>query len=414
MFYALRFKSIIDHIDIVYADSIDDALQTFTKYDHILCLAAGVRIYDSSILIDVNTVINENPKYMAAAHILEWGNDWYELHHQFVLVNVKNWKIAGCPKYGNWHPDVDVLPVIERSKENFHDDYTPLWIKPTGQFQWVFHTKQGWNFIGEALHHGFEIINWSREIRAKRTYYYPETNSELFYDCLVNKTRSSLIDNPNQRKLINEVIGVANQIWVLNSEDMNIESKGKQYETVALPASGFKYLDIFKSNALAPNGKIIIYDYNQKSLDWIKAIYDARTFDIKQIVLAFPDNSELKWFGINNPPILTNNGNLTANFIRDFKLTQDFFGPQFNRYLSEFRNTHVEFIKTDLIFSPANLIDAIGDLTTLLHISNIFATDFLNASIGLEEMQKLFSSFESSLNKNTRIVGLTPYNKMLS
>ena len=416
MFYALRFRSIIDHIDIVYADSIDDALQTFTKYNHILFIAAGVRIYDSSILIDVNNVINDNPKYMAAAHILEWGNDWYELHHQFVLVNIKNWQAAGKPVYGGWKPDVDILPAIQRSKENFHDDYTPLWIKPTGEHMWIYHEKQGWNFIGEALMNGFEIVNWSKQIRDKRTYYYPETNSDLFYNCLMNRQHHIDITNPNQRKLINETIGIADQVWVLNSEDMDIMSNGERYDLVALPASGFKYLDIFKSNALKNNGKIIIYDFNQDSLDWIETIYKSTSTDFRSIVASFPNHSELKWYGIKNPPILTIDGALCNEFLRDFQLTIDYFGGRklFLKYLEQFRNADVLFVKTDLLYNNTNLIDTIGTGKSMLHISNIFATDFINARLGLDEMGKLYSKFRSSLSKNTRVIGLTPYNEFCS
>ena len=416
LFYALRFKSIIDKIDIVFADSIDHALNLFTQYDHILFMAAGVRIYDSSILIDINNVINDNPNYMAAGHILEWGNDWYELHHQFVLVNVKNWQAAGKPVYGGWKPDVDLLPIIERSKENFHDDYTPLWIKATGGHMWVYHEKQGWNFIGEALMNGFEIVNWSKQIRDKRTYYYPETNSELFYQCLTNRAHHKDITNSNQRKLINEAIGVANQVWVLNSEDMNVMSNGEQYDLVALPASGFKYLDVFKSGALTANGKIVIYDFNQDSLDWIETIYTSTSTDFRSIVESFPKHSELKWYGIRNPPILTTDGLLCKEFLRDFQLTIDYFGGRdlFLKYLQQFRNADVTFIKTDLLFDNANLVDAIGTGKSMLHISNIFATDFINARLGLGEMSVLYNDFRLSLNNNTRVIGLTPYNEFCS
>jgi hypothetical protein len=105
LFFALRFRSFTDKLDIVFADNIDDGLTKYQDYNHMLFMAAGMRIYDSTILFDVDEVINNNPNYLAAAHILEWGNDWYELHHQFVLVNVKNWIAAGTPKYGGWAPD---------------------------------------------------------------------------------------------------------------------------------------------------------------------------------------------------------------------------------------------------------------------------------------------------------------------
>jgi len=416
LFFALRFRSFTDKLDIVFADSIDDGLANAKDYKHILFMAAGVRIYDSSILLDINDVINNNPNYMAAAHILEWGNDWYELHHQFVLVNVNNWRKAGSPTYGGWTPDVDVLPVIERSKENFHDEYTPLWIKPTGDHMWIYHEKQGWNFIGEAFDKGFDIVNWDQSIRNKRTYYYPETNSDLFYDCLINRQHSPDITNPNQRKLVNEVIGIKNQVWVLNSEDMDILSNGEKYDVIALPASGFKYLDVFKTSALNPNGKIVIYDYNQTSIDWIESIYRSPSTDFRHIVAAFPKHSELKWYGIKNPPVLTPKGQLCKEFVQDFDKTIDYFGGQdrFLQYLAQFRSTTVEFIRTDLLNGYDNLITALGKGDSMLHISNIFATDYLNAAIGLHQMDKSFAQLKDAVNTCTRIIGLTPHNEYVS
>lgn len=414
-FYALRFKSIADKIDILFADSIDQGLKLHKGYDHILFMAAGVRIYDSSILIDVNNVINSNPYYMAAGHILHWGDDWYELHHQFVLVNVGNWKKSGSPVYGDWKPDVDRLPEILRSEENFHDDYTPLWVKPTGIMSQTYHSKQGWNFIGQAMTHGFQIVNWDETIRNKRTYYYPETNSEIMYQCITNRKHDPAITNPNQRKLINEVIGLNNQVWILNSEEMDIIAKGKKYECIALPASGFKFLDIFKSNALTPSGKIIIYDFNQISIDWIKHLHKNKSNDIRHLVASFSHNKELKWFGINNPTVLNPKGEVNVRFEKDFKKTRNYFGgdDKFYQYLDMFRNSEVEFIHTDLLENNQNLLDAIGDKKSIFHISNIFATDFLAARVGLKAMKESFGNFLNAVNRNTRVVGLSPYNETL-
>jgi len=414
-FYALRFKTICDRIDILFAESIDQGLQLYSGYKHLLFIAAGVRIYDSSIIFDVNDVINNNPYYMVAGHVLHWGDDWYEMHHQFVLVNTENWKKSGKPAYGGWSPDVDRLPVILRSDENFHDDYTPLWVKPNGQMASTYHSKQGWNIISQAMVHGFQVISWDSTIRNKRTYYYPETNSEVLYACIKERRHDPVITNPNQRKLINEVIGLNNQVWVLNSEDMDILSNDKKYDAVALPASGFKFLDVFRSNALKEGGKLIIYDFNSTSIEWIKHLYTNTSKDLRQLISTFDKNTELKWFGINNPPVLNPMGQLSWKFNKDLSATIIYFGgeDQFWEYVENFRNSNVEFIQADLTSSYQNLLEAIGSGQCLLHISNIFATDFLAARIGLTEMQKCFTEFTAAVNRNTRVVGLSPYNEAI-
>lgn len=411
-FYAHRLEEVSFKLDIVYSTSIDQGLEQYAdQYNHILFMAAGVRIYDSSILLNIADEIKKTPNYLAAAHILDWKEKWYELHHQFVLVNTNNWKKIDRPKYGGWTPAIDNLVVIERSQENFHDDYTPLWISNTGQRKDQFHCKQGWNFIDQALKSGLEIINWNQTIRSKRTYYYPETNSFAFYNSYKNRKILPGVNNFNQLRLINEMItGVGDQVWAINSEHMHIHNRGLQYEVVALPASGFKYLDIFQSNALTKRGEIIIYDYNQTSLDWIQHIHKSKSYDIKELVETFDRNENLKWFGQDNPPIITN-GVLATGFLKGYKKTVDYYQGKFNQYLDMFRSTPVKFIRTDLVQNYFNLLSEISDSRCLLHISNIFSTDFLIGLYGLKGSQLRYDKFISFLHPNTRVVGHDPKGK---
>lgn len=414
-FYAHRLEEVSFNLDIVYAPSIDQGLEQYADhYKHILFMAAGVRIYDSSILLDIVDEIKRTPNYLAAAHILEWKEKWYELHHQFVLVNTDNWKKIDKPKYGGWASAVDDIVVVERSAENFHDDYTPLWIKDTGNRKPQLHCKQGWNFIDKALKAGLEIINWNQKIRSKRTYYYPETSSFAFYHSYKNRKIMPGVTNFNQLRLINEMVtGVGHQVWAINSEHMYVHNRGRQYEIVALPASGFKYLDVFQSNALTSNGEILIYDYNQISLDWIKHIYTSKSHDIKELVETFEHTSNLKWFGQDNPPIITD-GVLAAGFLEGFKKTVEYYQGNFNHYLNQFRSTPVKFIRTDLVQDYFNLLNEIADSKCLLHISNIFSTDFLIGLYGLKGSQSRYDKFISFLHPNTRVIGHNPKGKFLN
>ena len=182
-----------------------------------------------------------------------------------------------------------------------------------------------------------------------------------------------------------------------------------------MPASGFKFLDVIRSDALKESGKIIIYDFNPTSLEWIQHLYKSDSTDLRHLIKTFDKHNELKWFGINNPPVLNPMGQLATKFLKDFKNTVTYFGDEdaFWSYMIEFRKCSVEFIQTDLTSSYQNLLDSIGSGPCLLHISNIFATDFLAARLGLTEMQKCFTEFTAAVNRNTRVVGLSPYNEAI-
>jgi len=412
-FYTYRIKEITENgaIDVIFDKSIDDALiNNHEKYEHILFMAAGVRIYDSSIIFDIENEILNNPNYMAAGHILEWKDNWYELHHQFVLVNTKNWVNAGKPLYGGWEGKNDDLVVIERSVENFHDDYTPLWIKNTGHIENRFHQKQGWNFINESLKNGFDIINWNQTIRNKRTYYYPESDSDKFLDCLKSQTVDNGL-NVNQVKLLQSPNSIMNQIWLLNSEDMNLTHyyKDTKFDTISLPAGGFKFLDVVKNNYLNEGGKIIIYDFNNKSLEWVDFLLKNDTTNIRNTIKSFQHNKNFHFLGMGQK-VFGMDGNFTNNFILSLERTFDYYGGEekFNNYLDEFKKLNVELISCDLIHYPEALTNKIDGKSNYVSISNIFSTDYTNTFIGLNKTNEYYLKLRELLPSNTVVVGFTP------
>ena len=378
-YYAYRMKFALPRDtrqpDIVFADSIDNGLKKYANlYDHILFMAAGCRITEDNVITDIMKEIDNNPDYLCAAHILDWTNKdrWYELHHQFVMINIGVWNDIGCPKFGGWTDRKKELPVIERSIENFHDDYTPLWIKDSGERRVQRYSHPGWNFIDQGLRWGCDIINWNELIRSKRTFYYPETDTELFWDCIKQKKTHPGITNFNQKKFLEFIThGVQDQIWLYNSEDMAIDHGNAKYDIVALPASGFKYLDVFKSNILNEGGKLIVYDFNPKALQWIKIIHQSRELpeDIEILASKFEHRMHFKQ--------VRGHGFLKAlNYFEDLN--------KFKTHLNSFRKMDVTFIECDLVKQPEPLLDLIKNDKSLLHISNIFSTDWLIAAYGLK------------------------------
>lgn len=396
-FFAHRLNHIVlGAADIVFADSIDHGLKNYgSKYDYILFMQAGCRVLEDSVILDVAEQIEDDPYFLCAAHILDWTNknEWYELHEQFVLVNIKTWKEIDCPKFGGWTEKHKRIPVIERSKENFHDDYTPLWIKDSGKRKTQRHGHPGWNFLVQGLKNGCDIINWNQTIREKRTFYYPYMDSELFWECIKNKTVDPGITNFNQQQFLQFIKhGVQDQIWLYNSEDMDIEHDDKKYDVVALPASGFKYLDVFKSGMLKENGKLIIYDFNPRALEWIKTLHQSNSFNIEQIA------SNFKW---------------QKNFkqIRGYGLqkTIDYFEnhENFNNCLSEFRKADITFAEVDIVQKPEPLFEELKG-EAFIHISNIFATDWLVATYGLKFAEERLKWFLDTAPDNIKVTGLTP------
>ena len=201
------------------------------------------------------------------------------------------------------------------------------------------------------------------------------------------------ITNFNQQRFLEHLKnGVQDQIWLYNSEDMDIEHEDKKYNVVALPASGFKYLDVFKSGMLKEGGKLIIYDFNPRALEWIKTIHQSTGFNMEALASTF------KW---------------QRNFkqIRGYGLqkTIDYFEghENFNNCLEQFRKTEVIFAEVDIVQKPESLIEELkGD--SFIHISNIFATDWLIATFGLKFATERLKWFLETVPDNVKVSGLPP------
>jgi hypothetical protein len=409
-FYALRFQQLSNDknppIDIHQSINIETALYDLSnEYDHVLLIAAGVRIFDMSILFEIKEIIKTNPNYFVAAHVLDWKDKWYELHHQFLLVDTKKWIKAGSPKFGGWVGTTKDLPVIERSVENFHDGYTPLWIKFNGEYKEQFHAKQGWHFIDIAARNDFDIINWPKSIRDKRTYYYPEDNSERFFKGLTTLEIDPKA-NTNQRNLINQCKSIKDQIWLLNSENMDLELMGEKFDTIALPAAGFKFLDpLFRGN-VNENGQLLIYDFNPLSIEWIKYIYDNKE-PIEDLIKAFPNKDNFKYF---QNKVFGQEGKFTLDFHNSFKITQEYFMGKlnFDKLIDKFRNFSVKFANVDIIQQPTSLVEYFVDKTAI-NISNIFATDFTNTVFGMKKATEFYKGFLNTLPEGTLVLGQDCY-----
>jgi hypothetical protein len=98
-------------------------------------------------------------------HIMERGG-YYFLHDQCILVNRRAWERLGRPAFGKPDAGRKVAGVPRRSPGNVHDDYTPLFLEPTGETrEWQGAFGYGWNAISESLVRGYPVRNWSDAAR---------------------------------------------------------------------------------------------------------------------------------------------------------------------------------------------------------------------------------------------------------
>ena len=390
--------------NIVFCQNIDECLKYADDYDLIFFQNVGNFISHKKINNLLIKYYLTNKDFFILAFVLDWeaelGYHWLECHHQMLFLNVKKWQEINRPFFGNWEVKTEMLPGYERSEENFHDKYTPYWIKAKNSEVLKTRTKQGWNFIKTALNNNLKIDNFSQEIRDCRLYVYPETNSDELYHSIITNTLDRL-KNPNQKKLIYIVSYIPKQIWVYNSEKYSFYNKTDNIKTYFGPASGFKYLKLLENN---DNVKFIFYDFNAESLEWIK-------------------NLKENWNGKDYHNFLKNQNNKNIAYTKTLEenekvLFQEL--PTFRKLWRKFRKSETIFLKTDLlkINEIKNLLNQDDKKErSLFCFSNIFFNDLVIFKYSINEIIEKYNAFLSILNEhypdNIVIDGCDPFGRWI-
>jgi hypothetical protein len=265
-----------------------------TDYEYAVVFSTGTEfINGSSFFEELDNLIKTD--FFIAGHILDRGDAYYELHHQCYVVNLNNYKEYNFPEIGNQElgkAHSETVPI--RSKENYHDNYTPTWVCHGDTLNSYNHKCHGWNVISEAFKRKRPVLVFSNSIRNSKKHFYPENQVEFL------KHSTWLYARHNY--CATDFVHTSNTDWS-NSQLTNIQQ-------VFTPASGTWWVEHIDTVNFV---KVVMYDYNQKALDYWK------------------DNA-----------------------------------PQLP-------NVHYEFVKLNLLTDTIDLSTFDPKLSTLINLSNIFA-----------------------------------------
>ena len=188
-------------------------------------------------------------EFFVAGHVLDRKDAYYELHHQCYVVNLEKYKEYGYPEVGQQELGaVHTQEMPMRSEQNFHDDYTPVVVVCGFDKKQYNHKCHGWNILSKA----FEIDQvqvFGQDIRNNKRHFYPESPSDFY----------------KQLSWAYHRVNYCQTEFIHTSNTETIHLPIKQYDQLVTPASGVWY-----GSYLTDNATVIIYDYNQKSLDYWK------------------------------------------------------------------------------------------------------------------------------------------------
>jgi len=272
------------------------------------------------------------------------------LHHQHIELNLNMWREMGCP-------DVyEKFEYEERSKQNYHDDYTPLWIKPTEfpkiqNFTKRQREKKAFSYGSQSREYQNDMWKNIRE----DTYDFNKENENFYFNRLnlnFYSTRWTRLANLDRIKY-----------YVENNEYLGGFPKDEEFDLIFSPCGG--YTTEVLAHKLNFNGKIIIYDYIKRVLDIKQQILDMNPTleELKVLEKMHPDmffiwNQEYQKGRPNSfgtfKELRTWQEEMCANYDIEFWL-MNLIEPDYNRLLKEVKGKRV-FFNASNIFSYNKVI----------------------------------------------------------
>jgi hypothetical protein len=260
--------------DITFAASLDAALAAGNK-DFCLIQNPGHIFYGyDQLSFDMNATLDQC-EFMTG-HIMDRGGYFY-LHDQCLLVNRRAWEKLGKPKFGQPEVGQKEVALPHRSAENVHDNYTPLFLEPTGK-QITVNAKlgYGWNAISAGLNGGLKVLNWPQAIRkAKRHCYAYYGDTKEWIKALADVTAAPATQDAQLERILNflrntpDKVGADKKVFVFNSEgDADIPNLkySKGVDRAFVLASGFKANRLLESVGFHGGTEVVTYDYSAPAL----------------------------------------------------------------------------------------------------------------------------------------------------
>ena len=241
--------------DVLVSISEDTTLSKIAdKYDYAVVFTPDTEFQGESFFKHLQKLIKQD--FYIAGHILDRKEGYYELHEQCYVINLKKHKEYELPEIGELKRDSEHFTTEPiRSDENFHDDYTPLWVKPGNESKTYQHKWHGWNIIRVALDNKEKIIVFDEDLRISKKCYYAVHETDF---------------NENSKQIFKKYNQSANRLFYpINTEELQSVQTGIIKQLIT-PASGFNWLKYLDKHGYDQDTEVVFYDYNPNALYYME------------------------------------------------------------------------------------------------------------------------------------------------
>jgi|GEM_PF-391769 len=258
---------------IVKAEAFDQWLlaQEGKGYSHIVIIAAGSLFLDNNqLILELFQTFSDMAKQgaMIAGHIINQPKEIPYLHEQFAVLDYRKWVEAGKHGFGRMYGQVERLfPAYSASKENIHDDYTPLYIE-AGHGSGLKRGKEWWgtNLLAQSIEANMRILNLSHSLRNLKMFAYPNGNENWQY----KEVKAKIDEN---------LAYIQRQVFFFNNETLRMLAlPNYQPDVLVSVAAGFKYLGIMDQYWRGrPLGGLHFVDYSEHAIRYVKGLLKGGT-----------------------------------------------------------------------------------------------------------------------------------------
>lgn len=228
------------------------------KYTHAVIVATGTYLWMGDRLFDdVKQLCYQD--FFVAGHVLDRGDFYLELHKQFYIMNLNEYKDLGCPavEEGAWFVDdfhEEFQPSVSAYKDNGDEVIQSMTI---GSKKKTYKSKlHGWNILKLALEYNKKTIDIGESIRRSKNYLYHE------YDHVFINSYAKIF---HQQLFARNIVAPWNSDKVYDS--INFKGPVEQYITLG---TGLNWIRNLTLVGYTPDTRVVFTDINHNCLRFMK------------------------------------------------------------------------------------------------------------------------------------------------
>ena len=180
-------------------------------------------------------------------HIIAKPDRQVFFHHQHMNLNLTMWKDIGAPDMSKSYD------VVERSPDNYHDDYTPTWIELKGMPT---------------------VTNFTKNERSRKAFSYYRDYQTAFWKDLDNVDKKDYYFSKFMTR-------IRKQFYIENNESLKKLPKEK-FDLIITTTAGYRAAVLV--DKLEFDGEVVLYDYCQENIN-IKQMIIEMNMSLEEINL---------------------------------------------------------------------------------------------------------------------------------